>query len=152
MLEIDQETDIDASPTTVFDFIAEPQNHVTIMPSLMDIANVEDRDIGKAGEFTFKMVGTSLEGRFSDIVFERPSQRTFELEGDLGGTVSWEFTETDTGTHVRYHSELDLPGPDLLDTVTDPIAKRFLQREAESTLETLQDLVEEGEQAAEPPA
>jgi len=38
---------------------------------------------------------------------------------------------------------LELLGPDLLDPITDPIAERFLHREAESMMENLTMLVEE---------
>lgn len=152
MIDIDQEIDIEASPETVFDFIADPHNHVKILPSLMDISEVSDGDVGKQGAYTFKMVGTTTEGRFVDTVFDRPDERTYELEGDLSGHVRWTIAPTDEGSQVRYQSELDLPGPDLLDAITDPIAARFLRREAESTLENLKLLVEEQEQAAEPAA
>ena len=99
--------------------------------------------MGTEGAFTFKMVGTSLEGRFADVEFDRPNRRRYELEGDLEGSVTWTIEESDDGSRVGYRTTLDLTGSDLLDAITDRVAKRFLGREAESTLENLEVLLEE---------
>jgi carbon monoxide dehydrogenase subunit G len=143
MIEIEAETTVDASPETVFEFIAVPKNHPKIMPSLIEISNVRDTDIGKQGRYVFKMVGQAMEGQFTDTEFDRPNQRAYELTGDIEGTVTWTIEASGEGAHVNYDQETDPPGPDMLETVTEPIASTFLQREADTTVENLRTLVEE---------
>lgn len=145
MIEIDETVETEVPPGEVFDFIADPYNHVKFTPSLMDVSDVEETDVGKAGNYAFKMIGTRMEGRFEDVAFDRPTERRYELSGDIGGFVAWHIDDVDGGSRVRYRSEIDPPGPDLLDTLTDPVAERFLTREAKSTLENLTVLLEESE-------
>lgn len=143
MIEIDEEIETAVPPGEVFDFIADPHNHMKFTPSLMDISDVEETDIGKRGRYAFKMVGARMDGWFDDETFEPPTERRYELSGDIEGYVAWEIDAVDGGSRVRYRSEIDPPGPDLLDSLTDPVAKRFLTREAASTLENLTVLLEE---------
>ena len=126
----------------MFDYLAVPHNHTEILPSLTEISDVSDADVGKQGRYVYSMLGTTLEGRFSDVTFDRPTARSYELTGDLEGVVEWELEERHGGTHVRYAAQLDLPGPDILETITDPVAKRFLKREADATLENLEKILE----------
>lgn len=149
MVELELETEIDASPEEVFDYIADPHNHEKFLPSLVSISNVGDNDVGKEGEYVYKMVGQSMDGRFFDVEFDRPTRRSYELEGDLEGTVTWTIEGTDGGSRVHYHQEIDLPGPDLLDPIAEPVAGKFLQREADSMMENLKLLVEERTAPAE---
>lgn len=144
MIEIEAETTVDASPETVFEFIADPNNHPKFLPSLVEISNVEDTDVGKQGRYVFKMVGKAMEGQFTDTEFDRPNHRTYELTGDIEGTVTWTIEASNGGAHVNYQQVTDPPGPDLLETVTEPIAGTFLEREADTMVENLRTLVEEG--------
>lgn len=147
MVELDQEIVIDAPPTAVFEFIADPHNHEKFTPSIVDISDVGENDVGKEGAYTFKMVGVTMEGRFSDLTFDPPVERSYELTGDITGTITWTIEEADGGARVRYQSTVEFPGPDLLETVTEPVVRRFSQKEIESALEQLQILMEEGRPA-----
>lgn len=144
MIELEAETTIDASPETVFEFLADPNNHPKILPSLVEISNVEDTDIGKRGRYIFKMVGQAMEGEFSDIEFDRPKRRAYDLTGDIVGTVTWSIEGAEEGAHVVYTQENEPPGPDLLESITEPIAQTILQREADTMMENLRTLVEQG--------
>lgn len=143
MAELELESQIDASPETVFDYIADPNNHEKFLPSLVEISDVGENDVGKQGRYVYKMVGQSMEGRFADTEFDRPNRRAYDLMGDLEGQVTWTIEAADDGANVHYHQVVDLPGPDLLESITEPIAEKFLQREAESMMENLTMLVEE---------
>jgi carbon monoxide dehydrogenase subunit G len=144
MIEIEAETTVDAPPETVFEFLADPKNHPKILPSLVEISNVGTNNIGKQGRYVFKMVGQAMEGQFTDIEFDRPNRRAYELTGDIVGTVTWSIEGAKEGAHVVYQQETEPLGPDLLETVTEPIAKTFLQREADTMIENLRTLVEQG--------
>lgn len=144
MIEFDQRIDVDASPEEVFELLADPRNHQKFMPSLTDISEVSDNDVGKRGVYEFEMVGTSMTGEFADTAYDPPNRRAYDFTGDIEGTVEWTVEAGDGESRVRYRSTIDMPGPDLLDAITDPVAKRFMRQEVESTLENLKVLVEEG--------
>lgn len=144
MIEIEAETTVDAPSETVFEFVADPNNHPKILPSLVEISDVESNDVGKQGRYVFKMVGQAMEGQFTDIEFDRPNRRAYDLTGDIEGTVTWSIDGAEEGTQVVYRQETEPLGPDLLETVTEPIAETFLQREANTMMENLRTLVEEG--------
>jgi hypothetical protein len=131
----------------VFDYIADPHNHEKFTPSIVDVSDVEEADVGKRGAYTFKMVGVAMEGRFSDTTFGRPTERSYDLTGDITGSITWTIEDVDGGSHVRYQSTVEFPGPDLLETVTEPVVRRFSENEIESALEQLRILMEEGKPA-----
>jgi carbon monoxide dehydrogenase subunit G len=144
MIELEIKSDIDAPPETVFEFIADPHNHTKILPSLVEVSNVEETDTGKEGRYVFNMVGQEIDGGFSDTEFESPNRRAYETTGGLEGEVRWTIEGTNEGAHVTYEQETVVPGPELFDVVTDPVARTFLQREADTMIENLRTLVEEG--------
>lgn len=152
MLEIDEEIRIDAPPETVFDVVADPHNHVLFTPSVAEISDVAETDVGKRGRYEFEVAGVRTDGTFEDTAFDPPRERAYDLEGDFTGSIRWTVEEADGGSLVTFRSSTDLPGPDLLDAVTEPVARRFLRREATSLLANLKALVEEEEAVAEPGA
>lgn len=144
MIEVDEEIVIDAQPAEVFDFIADPTNHERFTPSIVAITDVEEHDVGKRGAYEFEMVGVTTEGRFMDVTFERPTERSYELEGDITGTVTWTIEAVDGGSRVRYRSSIEFPGPDIVETVAEPVLRRFSENEVESALTQLRIMMEEG--------
>lgn len=142
MVKVNLTIDIAASPEAVFDFVADPNNHPEFMPSLEAVSTVSDNEVGKQGSYTFNMMGAKLDGSFTDTVFERPTERTYELDGDINGPVTWGIKETKSGSRLGYKASLTFPGPTLLGTLTDPFTRRLLQKEIESTLENVKTLVE----------
>ncbi len=152
MIEIDQDIETEASPTEAFDFIADPENHVKFSPAMMDVSNVRDGEAGKEGEWTFKVVGMSLEGQFSDTEFDRPNLRSYELEGDIDGSETWRIESADGGSRITYRTRTEVPGPDILGSIAQPIAKRFMRNDAETKLENLKTLLDEQVSAEEQPA
>jgi len=109
------------------------------------VTDVDDTEVGKRGTFVFQMIGTSLDGSFEDVEFDRPNRRNYTIKGEMDGSVTWTVEGSTGSSRVRYQSGLDLPSPDILDAITDPISQRLLQRETESTLENLKTPLEEVE-------
>lgn len=134
---------IDAPIGEVFEYLARPENHVEVMPSLIHIDNVEGRaDGGSEGEFTFKMLGMKLEGRFEDVEFVPPERRVYRLSGDVIGSMEYHLRSEGDGTHVELVNDTELSGPAIVGKVTEPITKRYLKREMGSMAENLKLLLE----------
>lgn len=143
MPRIEKEVSIDAPADEVFDYLAKPANHLEIMPSLVEIDNVEDLpEGGTKGAFTFKMLGANLEGEFADTEFDPPRRRVYELTGDIEGTMTYTIEDENGTTHVTLVNDAEGPGPEFLDTLTDPLVKRYLTREMNSMAENLKMIVE----------
>lgn len=65
---------IDAPIDDVFEYLASPENHVDVVPSLVEGPEDADQPNGRtAGEFTFEMLGVGLDGHFRDVEFEPPT-------------------------------------------------------------------------------
>lgn len=152
MIEIKQEIETDASPTEAFDFVADPQNHPKFSSAISDISDVHDGEVGKEGEWTFKIAGVTMKGRFVDTEFDRPSKRSYELEGDLEGTETWLIEAANGGSRITYRTTVEVPGPNLLDTLAEPVAKRLMRNDAETKLENLQAFLDEQASTKEQPA
>lgn len=144
MPTIEDDIWIDAPIDEVFEYMASPENHVDVMPSLVDISGVADRPTGGyEGDFTFEMLGVSLDGRFRDVEFEPPDRRVYRLEGDIEGTTTYDLRREDGGTRVRAKNVSEAPGPEFVGRLTDPLVARYLAREIESTLQNVKMIVEE---------
>ncbi|WP_331233431.1 SRPBCC family protein [Natronorarus salvus] len=151
MVRIERDVWIDESRKRVFEYMAVPENHREVMPSLHDVRDVEELpNGGTKGEVTFKMLGISNDIVFEDVTFDPPSRRVYEMSGDVEGEVRYRFEEEDGGTRFTYELDSSLPSR-VLNRVLEPVARRYNEREIEATLENLKALLEmeaEAEQAA----
>lgn len=146
MPTIEDDIRIAAPVEEVFEYMLVPENHVQILPSLMDIRNVSDLDNGGfEGEYTFKMLGMDLDGRFRDTVVNPPERRVYELTGDIEAEVRYDFEPVDGGTRFTYFQEYEPLHSGLLGKVTQPMADRYLQRETSNTLENAKMIIEESD-------
>lgn len=143
MIDIEQEIETEASQTAAFEFIADPHNHVKFSPALSDISDVRDGDVGKEGAWTYSMAGVPLEGRFVDTAFDRPEKRSFDVEGDIDGTETWVVEAANGGSRITYRATVDVPGPDILGSLAEPVARRLMRTEAETKLENLRAFLDE---------
>lgn len=146
MPTIEDDIRIDAPVEQVYEYLLVPENHVEILPSLVDIRNVSELDDGgQEGEYTFKMLGMELEGRFRDTVLNPPERRAYELTGDIEGEVRYDLETVDGGTQFNYFQEYEPLHSGVVGKITQPMADRYLQREVSSTLENTKMILEEPE-------
>lgn len=122
MIEVSESITIDAPVERVFAFVDDPENHLTVTPSLADVRNVERLDSGgKRLEHTFRMAGVSLDGELEEV----------ELA----------FDAVDGGTRLTYTGRYDLPGR-VLGRIARPFARRYNERELSTTLANVKTHVE----------
>lgn len=152
MIEIEDQIETEASPEEAFDFIADPRNHPKFSSALSDVSDVSEGAVGKEGEWTFEIAGVTLSGRFWDTEFDRPNKRHYELEGDLGGSETWIVDAADGGSRITYRTTVEIPGPDLLSAITEPVAKRLMRNDAETKLRNLRAFLDEQASQTERPA
>lgn len=144
MPRIEEQVHIDVPPRDVFDYLASPENHLEIMPSLIAIENVETLPGGgTAGDFAFKMLGVTLDGHFRDVTYDPPSRREYEMTGDVEGRMTYIIEDERGGARVQLINDGETPGPAVLEKFTAPLATRYLRREMASMGENLQMVVQE---------
>lgn len=142
MFSVETALQIDASPRDVFAFVDDPQNHVKITPSLVDVENVRDlAGGGKRAEYTYKLAGVKLTGSVRDVERDPPTRLVQQLSGAIEGTVRFAFEGEAGGTAATYEAEYELPNA-VLDTIARPVATAYNRREAEVTLANLKSHVE----------
>ena len=133
---------VDASPEDCFAFLREPDNHPSIVPGLREVDADPLDDGGHEGTFTYGVVGVPLTLQFRDVELDPPHRRVFEVTGPMEGTATYELTAEDGGTRVTLTNEYDLPGPDVLGSVAEPLVRRYLQSDVESWVENAKAAIE----------
>lgn len=142
MVTIEREVWINAQPERVFEYMAAPENHPKVMPSLHEVKHVEELpNGGHRGEFRFKMVGVPVKGHFEDVEYVPNERRVYEMSGDTEGSMHYSFEPKNGGTHFTCVMDAKFPSR-VLDTVLRPVAKKYNEREIETMLENLKTLIE----------
>ncbi|KYH25329.1 polyketide cyclase / dehydrase and lipid transport [Halalkalicoccus paucihalophilus] len=150
MVRIERDVWIDAEHKAVFEYMASPENHLNVMPSLHRIENVEELPSGgHRGEFRFKMVGIPIEGRFEDIEFVPNERRVYEMSGDVEGSMHYTFEPADGGTHFTCVMDVAFPSR-VLDRVLRPVVRKYNEREVETMLANLKTLMETERKTPQP--
>jgi carbon monoxide dehydrogenase subunit G len=141
MFTVEHQIEIDAAPTDVFSFLDDPRNHLKITPSLIDVGNVEALpNGGKRAEYRYKLAGVELVGQVEDIERSTDDHLVQRLSGAIDGTISYDIEDGERTT-VRYKAEYQLPGT-VVESVLQPVARAYNEREAEATLENLKTFLE----------
>ncbi|PSQ04469.1 SRPBCC family protein [Halobacteriales archaeon QS_6_71_20] len=144
MVSVSRTVRVNAPVEETFTYVDEPENHVEMTPSIAEVSNVEPLENGgKRLDYTYKMVGVPLTGSLEAVEYEPDERIVFEMDGDLSGTLTWEFEADGDATRVTYAAEYDLPDG-VLKSVAEPFAVRYNERELRTTLANLRDRIELG--------
>lgn len=133
---------IDAPPEDCFDYLKEPDNHVGVVPGLREIDAEPLDGEGHEGTFTYTVTGVELDLTFRDVGLDRPHERVFEVSGPMEGTATYEFEPENDGTRFTLTNSYDLPGPDVLGSIADPLVRRYLQSDVDSWVENAKVAIE----------
>ncbi|MCQ4334142.1 SRPBCC family protein [Natronomonas sp. F2-12] len=137
-MEANATTVIDRPPEAVFEYMDVPENQARISPRLSAVETLGTLDTGgKRASYTYRLFGLSFGGEVRGVEHEPPERIVFELTGDIGGRIEWDFEPVEGGTRVTYTATYDLGFPPLLDRLLGPVADRINRRELEATLENL---------------
>lgn len=132
---------IDAPPEECFAYLREPENHVGVVPGLRRI-DAEPIDAGHEGTFTYTVAGVELGLGFRDVELDPPRKRVFEVSGSMEGVATYEFEAENGGTRFTLTNSYELPGPDVLGSIADPLVRRYLQSDVESWTENAKVAIE----------
>ena len=133
---------VDAPPEACFALLEEPDNHVGVVPGLREIDAEPLDDEGYEGTFTYTVAGVELDLKFRDVELDPPHRRAFEVSGPMEGTATYEFERDDGGTRLTLTNSYELPGPDVLGSIADPLVRRYLQSDVDSWVENAKVAIE----------
>jgi ribosome-associated toxin RatA of RatAB toxin-antitoxin module len=143
MIEIEHQSEIEASPEKVFDLLADHTQFPKWHP-FIDEAGLYDEKPIKSGSKGFTK--GNFKGRVieNDIVYDRYDRPTYVLGGTTSGNVfakmSNEFVPIPKGTRVIYRLEVKLKG---FMRVLEPFIKSGLSEQVKETLKALNEYVKE---------
>ncbi|MFB6152527.1 MAG: SRPBCC family protein [Haloarculaceae archaeon] len=142
MVMVTESIHVDEPVDRVFEFMDDPANHAMVTPSLADVRNVERKDNGgKRLEYTFNMVGVSLDGELDETVHEENERMIFELRGALSGEIEFSFEPAGNGTELTYTARYEIPGR-VLSIAAEPFVRRYNERELATTLSNVKTRLE----------
>ena len=144
MVSVSDSIRLEVDPATVFAYLDDPQGHVEVTPSLVDVENIEPLDGGKRLGFTYSIAGVPLGGELVQTVHEPDEQMAFEMSGQLNGTITVEMEPSDGGTEVTDTGEYEIPGK-VLARVAEPFVRRYNEREVRTLLANLKTRLEDGD-------
>ncbi|MEF8888252.1 MAG: SRPBCC family protein [Haloarculaceae archaeon] len=133
---------IDAPLEECFEYLRDPDNHVGVVPGLREIDAEPLDGEGHEGTFTYTVAGVELDLGFRDVELDPPHKRVFEVSGPMEGTATYEFEADGEGTRFTLTNSYDLPGPDVLGSLAEPLVKRYLQSDVESWTENAKVAIE----------
>lgn len=101
---------------------------------------------GDRFEQTVRVAGVNLESRWRVVEVDPPRMVEYLAEGIAGGRLhmTQRVSPTNTGSRVELEIDYDLPGGILGDVLDKTFVERRNEREAETSLQNLKDLLESG--------
>lgn len=132
---------IDASPRTVYRYLAEPAHMPEWLSSIEEVRNIENVGVGQVFEWTYRMAGVRLKGETRVIEDKPESLRKTQSVGDIESVWTFRLFPEGKATKLRLSITYTIPVPVLGMLAEGLVAKRN-EREAQVSLEHLRDIVE----------
>ena len=142
MTSVDHEIEIEAPIEYVFEWGTTPENWMRSTPALLDVEVIDETDEGTHLRNTLKILGRTTT---SDELYtvDEENYRTTSVydDEDFSGTMSFDHTETEAGTHVRLHGDFET-GTSLFERALRPVVARYMNRQFRNSLKTMKELIE----------
>jgi len=142
VVTIDKDVTIRVPPEKVFGFLEDPKHFPEIMPSLIDVTNVERLpEGGYRYHWLYKLAGVKFEGETETTEFVSPETIIDRTKGEIESTFKWKFLKENGNTKVRLGIDYEVPRT-LEGKFSEPFLVRLNEREAEMILLNLKDRLE----------
>lgn len=141
MTTYEHEIEIDAPIEYAFEWGSNSENWQRCMPALTAVEYVDETDEGTRYRTTFKMLGRSTTSESVFEIVEPNAHAVSYIEGDMAGEMHYYYTETDTGTNLRFVAEFE-DADSLFERALQPVFKRYMDRQFRNHVQTTRDLVE----------
>lgn len=142
MKRIQKTIQIKAPAQRVFDYVTQPTNLPSIMPSMIEVSNVAPQpNGGRNFDWIYKMAGVRLKGHSKIEQHEPGKLAVVRTSGGIVSTWTWKFEGDGVGTRLTLDVEYMIPVP-VLGKLAEAIVARMNERETELTLAHLKEITE----------
>lgn len=133
---------INAPAQSIFDYLTEPTNLPSIMPSMVAVSNVVlQPNGGRDYDWVYKMAGVHLKGH-SKIEEHKPGKLVrLRTEGGVTSTWTWRFEGNGVGTRLTVDMSYTIPVP-VLGKLAEAVVAKMNERETDVMLEHLKTICE----------
>ncbi|QCC46803.1 SRPBCC family protein [Halobellus limi] len=140
--------EIAAPVETVFAFDSDPENWPRTMSSLRDLEVVEETETGARMRAVYKLLGISQDVEMEMTVVEPNEHLRVLVEGSgMRSEINNRYSATDAGTQIVHEATYEF-GDSLLESLLEPVAVRYNDRQFRMHLQNTKDLVEAETEAA----
>lgn len=143
MVKVERSVVVNTPVEKVFDFMADPRANLEVMPSMIDVRDVEDPPGHVGGHFhwTYKLAGLKFDGESKVLEWEK--NRRVVTESKTGIRTRWCFTyePVSTGVRMTVAVEYDVPVP-VLGRLAEAVVRRQNEKELELILSNVKARVE----------
>ena len=148
MNRIERSIEISRSPEEVFELLTDLERLPQWATILVETRKAPGRPLepGDTFEQTIRVAGVPLESRWRVLRIERPRVVEYEAEGVAGGRLKMtqRVSPAAAASRVELEVEYELPGGFVGELLDRAFVERRNEREAESSLQNLKDLLESG--------
>jgi uncharacterized membrane protein len=151
MKKLQKKIEIKAPAQRVYDYLMQPANLPGIWPNLVSVSNVVPGAGGRYDfDWVFKMAGIHFRGHAKCEEAVPGKRSRFHNEGGIPSTFLWTFEGLDgTGTRLNLDVEYAMPAP-VLGRVAEALAAKINERDIETLLANLKDVLEQRETVGAP--
>lgn len=133
---------INAPVNKVFTFMDDPRNLAGIWPSLVEVRDVKESQMGGYDyAWTYKMAGARIDGASVVTEYEANHRIVTRSKSGIENQISWTLEAADGGTRFTADAEYKVPVP-LLGKLAEAVIVKQNDREFDTVCENLKNRME----------
>jgi len=143
MVKVEGSILLNAPVEKVFDFLADPKVNVEIMPSMIDVRDIEDPPDHIGGHFhwTYKMAGIKFDGETRVLEWEKNRRVVTESKSGIRSKWRFSYEPAAQGSKLTIAVEYEVPVP-VLGKLAEAVVRRQNEKELELVLSNVKARVE----------
>jgi len=141
MKRVERSIEINVAVENVFNYIDDPMNQITWMPSMITVKDVSGSGLGKNFHWTYKMAGIFLDGESTFTEHITNKRLVTQSKGGVESTFSFDFEPHNDGTRLNLVIEYAIPVP-VVGKIGEAILLKRNEREADLAMTNIKEILE----------
>jgi carbon monoxide dehydrogenase subunit G len=147
--KITRKIDINAPVDRVFAFLTDPNHLLEVMPSLVEVANIDKKaEGGHSFDYVYKMAGLRLHGHSATSLVEKNKRIIVRNTGGVPSTFDYGYEAVGKGMRLTLTVDYSVPGA-VIAKLAEPIVHRLNEHEADLFLQNVKTRIEMGKPATD---
>ncbi len=146
---ITRKVEIGAPVDRVYAFLTDPNHLLEVMPSLVEVANIDKKaEGGHSFDYVYKMGGLRLHGHSTTTLAEKNKRVIVRNTGGIPSTFDYTYEPVGKGMRLTLNVDYAVPGA-VLARLAEPIVHRLNEHEADLFLQNVKTRIEMGKGTAD---